>query len=1474
MIFVKQKLKDISLHLLDLGKRNRLLNYKPTGYRSIEVLNDNFEELFEKISSGMSLSIFQLDPVLQKYNKTIEGTEEGIEEYSKGKVKDIALPLVKANDVLCYKKGFSLNKILKVIHREYKNTLMEKGINTLYMTFGMVRYVQKKESYDAPLLLIPLQFDFSNFKIKEYEDEIILNPTLAYLFETEYKVKVDPFVENESTLQEYFSKTSNLLASNEMQLSFTITIGIYSFLKMNMFHDLNENTEIILQSANIKRILGNAEIDDVVSELQPIFPVVDADESQIKAIQDASNGESFVLQGPPGTGKSQTITNMIASLIASGKKVLFVSEKQAALNVVYENLKRAGLESFALELHSHKANKKDFIDELYQTATLPRYDIKSDLDNIKHEYAFLEEKLLEYRSCLHRKIPHLNLTMYEVYGNYKKLADSALTYPIQNIQEFTYQDLEDIKHLFMQYSMLSKSLGSDYHRGPFYGFTCKDVFYMKYHAKHDFVALYEFYKNLQEVSKGISYCIPVSMKSYRDIVEIMPKLDMILQLNHFLPELFIKDKRSQLTKLLNKYLSAYEKTSKSTLNKFLDLKIIKLPLEELTLRFEQKSKSVFKYFSKSFYALRKELRSYAKFKMKDADLIIKLKEAIEYQKQWNILNKTKTMLPENFHYKDYKLIYEDALKFDALSFDLALTRESYIELKKRIIDIVVYFKKINTISLTEFTDKFNTQIIELIDQDIKDLYLKFSDMLDSLELLELHAQQLEIIAQFEKRGILSFVDQAIEENLNVTKWSACYERNFWQATILFEVEQQPILREFSGLGVDAILSRFKELDRYHLETNKAFIISKLSNLRPDESILIGSKFSILVKEFNKSRKQKPIRVLLEELSDLILDIKPIFLMSPLSVSTYLSNHADLFDTVIFDEASQVFSWDALGAIYRAKQCIIIGDSKQMPPSMFFTSAVEDEEDYENDIESILDKGSSVFATKRLNWHYRSRSEELIAFSNHNFYDGRLITIPQAKPHTPGFGVDFHFVNGTYEVKERTNEVEAKAIIKLIENHIKTKPNQSLGVVAFSKAQADLILDMLEPLEEQEDLKFFFEEDKPEPFFVKNLESVQGDERDVILFSICYGYTAEHKFYQRFGPLNNLGGERRLNVAITRAKENICLVSSIHARDIKLENTESVGVTLLKKYLEYAESITTPKHLTEITEDGVLNSVAEFLKKEGYMVETRVGTSSFKIDISVKHNHRSIAIMLDGPSYLIGNCSDANALQERLLNRLGWQFYRIFSTLWVHQERLEKEKLQKFLKDCFYGTMPNAVDVEKKQSLLLEKEDTFDDRFAAYPYVSDEEIHKLYNQISSTELIHHIICKEEPIHIEYLLKRICFIYGRTKVTNLVREYFEADIKELSLFKDNCFLSTHPITSMELRLPSTRMIDQIHPLELKDAIYKVVKMSNGITKEGCFKRVTSLLGYNRMSENTMEHLEHALVFLKLDGQVIERQDCLYV
>ena len=416
----------------------------------------------------------------------------------------------------------------------------------------------------------------------------------------------------------------------------------------------------------------------------------------------------------------------------------------------------------------------------------------------------------------------------------------------------------------------------------------------------------------------------------------------------------------------------------------------------------------------------------------------------------------------------------------------------------------------------------------------------------------------------------------------------------------------------------------------------------------------------------------PIRKLLAETGSLVQIIKPCFLMSPLSVSTYLDPDKISFDTIIFDEASQIFPQDAIGAIYRGKQLIVVGDSKQMPPSNFFNSSADIDIDDEEvgdvaDFESLLDICSSVFTTERLAWHYRSHYEQLISFSNMHFYNNSLVTFPSSSTDHSGIGVDYYHVDGIFDRKSKTNRKEAEYVVELIYKHIKEHPERSLGVVAFSVAQQSLIDRLLSKKRELDpSYEWFFKADNAEPFFVKNLETVQGDERDTIIFSVAYAKDAQGRFLHNFGPLNREGGERRLNVAITRAKDNVQLVASIHYTDIDLNKTGARGVHLLRAYLDYAQNgeSALERTITVSSEDQFDSDfemeVCDYLRDNGFTVDTQVGCSGYKIDLGVRKPEGSeyvLAVECDGATYHSSkNARDRDSLRQQVLERMGWQFY--------------------------------------------------------------------------------------------------------------------------------------------------------------------------------------------------------------------------
>ncbi|MBQ6136041.1 MAG: hypothetical protein IJI73_01590, partial [Kiritimatiellae bacterium] len=502
---------------------------------------------------------------------------------------------------------------------------------------------------------------------------------------------------------------------------------------------------------------------------------------------------------------------------------------------------------------------------------------------------------------------------------------------------------------------------------------------------------------------------------------------------------------------------------------------------------------------------------------------------------------------------------------------------------------------------------------------------------------------------------------------------------------------EPALARFSGLDQNERVKRFRELDGRLAELTREAVFAKIADRMPlnmSGKVSRSSELGILRSECEKKMRHKPIRQLLSEIPNLASQLKPCFLMSPLSVAQYLPPEAAPFDLVVFDEASQIPVWDAIGVIARARQFICVGDPKQMPPTNFFQKAEDgaDEEDgAPEDMESILDECLAAGVhSAYLNWHYRSRHESLIAFSNHNYYGDRLYTFPSAN-RSPSLGVRFEFVEGgVYDRRaSRTNEKEARALVDWVFARVK-EPGyrmRSAGVVTFSEAQRDLIENLFDERREQDpSIEEFFSDSAPEPFFVKNLENVQGDERDVILFSVGYAADRDGKLAMNFGPLNRTGGERRLNVAVTRAKEQVVVFSSIHGSDIDLSRTQAVGASHLRSFLEFAEKGADAAPRAEPADNGAFpRAVAEFLRGRGWEVDEQVGTGACRIDLAVKKpggDGYLLAVECDGPSYAAQlTVRDRDQLRHSVLKSLGWRLARLWSVDWaLDRDRAEKSLL--------------------------------------------------------------------------------------------------------------------------------------------------------------------------------------------------------
>ncbi|WP_165970836.1 DUF4011 domain-containing protein [Peribacillus frigoritolerans] len=548
--------------------------------------------------------------------------------------------------------------------------------------------------------------------------------------------------------------------------------------------------------------------------------------------------------------------------------------------------------------------------------------------------------------------------------------------------------------------------------------------------------------------------------------------------------------------------------------------------------------------------------------------------------------------------------------------------------------------------------------------------------------------------KLKEANLSSFLKHIESEKPNEWLFVELFQKRFYRKWLDSIYQEEDILYDFDAGQANEIIQNFREADLKSLVENAERIQSILEKKRQhaNESLSFRQELSVLLHEIGKKKRHIAIRKLLSQTSALSLEIKPCFLMSPLSVSQYLDANDIAFDVVIFDEASQIFPEDAIGSIIRASQVIIVGDNKQLPPTDFFKAGgigEEFEDEDEVDYESILDECKNVLPNMRLRWHYRSRHESLISFSNAAFYSNSLITFPSAD-HGEHLGVKFVYVpDGLYDRGgTRSNQREAEITAQLVFEHFSKTPNRSLGVIAFSDAQATEIREQIDLMRRKNpSMEEFFKEEQQDEFFVKSLENVQGDERDTIFFSIGYAKAPDGSLYMNFGPLSKNGGERRLNVAVTRAKYQIKLISSLLPQDIPLERTQSVGVHRLREYMEMARSGHLPTYSSsqnkKIFDSPFEEDVYDALVDLGYEVHTQVGVSGYKIDLAVVDPFRPdsylCGIECDGKTYHSSKVArDRDRLRQQVLENLGWKIHRIWSQEWFKKRNLEITKIKNLL----------------------------------------------------------------------------------------------------------------------------------------------------------------------------------------------------
>ncbi|MBF0284400.1 MAG: DUF3320 domain-containing protein [Magnetococcales bacterium] len=1439
--------------LLDLSLRNNLLNFR-SARKAITLEAPDPGQLEDRLADGHALRLRPRPDLMQgadPRSRTLHEARTG-----ENVLQAHALDALARKELFVNLPSAELETRLVDLYRSSRLNLQEGGANTLFVAMGFLswhREAKEARNYLAPLILIPVtltrQSVQSGFTLSLHDDESRFNPTLLQMLRQDFKLTL-PVNDGELPKDDHGLDVAGIWKAvartikeiKGWEVVEEVALATFSFAKYLMWKDLVERTGQLKQNPVVRHLLDTPrdpysnrvafsdprDLDALHGPEQTFCPLP-SDSSQLSAVMAAARGKDFVMVGPPGTGKSQTIANLIGQCLTEGKTVLFVSEKMAALNVVYRRLREVGLSDFCLELHSSKANKLEVLEQ-FRTA----WEARGESDETAwHREAqrlkSLRDQLNRFVSRLHHR--HRNgLTAYAALGRVvagrdriapelswpspdahdeealdalRELAD-RLEVNARRVEDFIDHPLgwivasdwspgwqqtllrsaaemvplvDEVKqraHAFHQATGLPETMLSTRMReglsllarvtplahGRDWRFVLRPDASRLVEAMRGGCDLVKEHRRIRaELSRPYSLEVTQGLQQglnwlarHRELggaLSMVYRPEAALEAHQLKKDLEIAQsspwplswmRRRRVAKALTAAAAPSNKAAQGKpdmardLNRMVEMRELESSLATLSpllVSVESPWRGMETHPDEvnSALALQRALASQLDGeRWRDEGLaavengrcgpamaadLQRLKKLRALEGELAALDQ-QTNLTSASHglWRGLRTSLEEVA--DALAFQQRLERalvtaaptpERLVEVKSALSTVLgdgnALLAPSGSISVAgrEMDESFqrfheaSSSLARLAGLSPESLMAVAGDLPEGVARMargvgslshklnywcawrairgEAMLNGLAPLVQGLERGTLS--PDAVRETFDLA------HARWWLNAV---VDNDEVLKRFVPDEHEKRIADFKLLDERFTNLTRDYARARLcANLPGQNDVLHNSEWGVLRNELQKKKRHLPLRELFNRIPTSLPKLTPCLLMSPLSIAQHLAAGTAAFDLVVFDEASQIPVWDAIGAMARGKQVVMVGDPKQLPPTSFFDRAESDAdaEDVEGDMESILDEclGAGI-PQLPLRWHYRSRHESLIAFSNHHYYDGKLITFPS--PFTEDPAVRFHLVSdGVYEKGgSRTNPMEARALtadlVSRLQDPAFVRAPLTIGVVTFNSEQQRLIEDLLdEERRKNPALEPYFAEGALEGVFVKNLESVQGDERDIIYFSITYGPDRGGAISMNFGPLNRDGGERRLNVAITRARHEMRVFSSLQPEQLDLSRTQARGVRDLKHFLEFAQR--GAKAMGEAVRGSVGDhespferTVALALNDKGWVVHPQVGVSSFRIDLGVVDPDapgRYLAgVECDGATYhRSATARDRDKLREQVLRGLGWDLLRIWSTDW-------------------------------------------------------------------------------------------------------------------------------------------------------------------------------------------------------------------
>lgn len=1318
----RTRMETWQLKLLDLSLRNNLLNTRLGGSHQIGLCIPNVALFEDRMSRNAA---FRIKPIPETLTTCLARMEsETKPEQLRNMQQELAEEMFSKNELLATdgKKAHSeerLRRSLQNIYLAARHDMEESGSNTLYLACGFLKWYRRGDADKAllaPVLLIPVKLTRpsvkAGFTLRSADEETRINLTLLELLKTEFALRI-PELEGDlptdgSGLD--VAKIFTLLrrAIRELpgwEVREECSLGIFSFTKYLMWKDMVDRRDALLQNPVVAHIAAAERVtfpeqgdfpdpSTLDAEVDPskVFTPLSSDSSQLSAVLAAARGKSFVLIGPPGTGKSQTIANMIAHCLGHGKTVLFVAEKAAALSVVHSRLKRIGLADFCLELHSSKANKKDAVAQFraaIDAATRPMG--KTDWGNTVDTMAALRHTLNLLPHELHRPQSdgtslYDDICLLAEYGElpvFTPAEDAPLAITGSRRTELCAL----AEKLSLYYSPIADML-----RGPAaalaavgYSFDWEEKLAaaLQHMLELRHQADETYHKLAEALGPDAAALAPDGASALRGVFSVLaecPSGDYSCLLPARAAATLVR---------LEKMTTAADIYRQQAGGLSLPYPDTAPDDAELEARYRawkqaQLSNVIFRFFGER--KARKYLKLLAFSTQKpdcgnDFARLLAMRAARaeirnNEQPEMEVLQRGTDTAPED-------LLHARRLAGCAAHAALPAALVQRLLASPMLQDSL----RPHLDAWRHINREYGAQEREMaaLMHCPTDCLPQLAD--DWQELLAQRSRWRELTLwnkaanEARQAGAAALAMLLAEEQVAPQDIVAAVRVNLARRRLRAAADGVPVLNEFTPGAHENTIERYAAQDAALLRLTTDHVRGLLAE-RAAGIAAHGREVAILQREIAKQRAHMPLRKLLEAVPNAAALLKPCMLMSPLSVAQYLTPESAPFDVVIFDEASQIPVWDAIGALARGKNAIVVGDPRQMPPTSFFSRSREDADDdseVEHDMESILDECRACgIPEMKLCWHYRSKSESLIAFSNHHYYDGKLTTFPA--PVSTDTALQYHYTRGVYRrgAGKRVNPVEARALVQHVLDTLRAPGFRyteatSIGIVTFNMQQQRFIEDMLEEERaKDETLEPFFSESNNEAIFVKNLENVQGDERGVIYFSTTYGPDEQGVVSMNFGPLNLVGGERRLNVAITRARCGMRVFTSLKPEDIDLNRTRARGAADFRRFLECARvgvgQFFRTRRDSGCEFDAPALAVQRALEQRGWRCSVNLGVSGYRVDIAVHHPEQPdvmlAGIVLDGPGYAAAHTArDRDVLRGSVMNMLGWRMLRLWLLDW-------------------------------------------------------------------------------------------------------------------------------------------------------------------------------------------------------------------